>query len=131
MDFEWKYYKFSKPFIRELHQEKRQYGGKLLRTFIISSDREKFYKVCSLNYQQALAAVMHIGENPPASTPAPPAPGKKRVSKMPRGVYSMAPLSKDEAYTLIRMDSVESSIIRRRKKYEAMKKKRSLHKTEK
>ena len=131
MDFEWKHHKFSQPFIKELRQEKRQYGGKILRTFIISSDREKFYKVCSSNYYQALTAVMHIGENPPASTPAPPAPGKKRVSKELGGVYSMAPLSKHEAYTLIRMDSAMSSIIKRRKKYEAMKKKRNLHKTEK
>lgn len=130
MDFEWKHYNFSQPFIKELRQEKRQYGGKILRTFIISSDGEKFYKVRSLNYQQALTAIMHIGENPPASTPAPPAPGKKRVSKEPRGVYSMALLSKHEAYILIRMDSARSNIIRRRKKYEAMKKKRNLHKTE-
>ena len=47
MDFEWKHNNFSQPFIKELRQEKRQYGGKILRTFIISSDGEKFYKVRS------------------------------------------------------------------------------------
>lgn len=95
--------KKKQAFVRALSSSRKMYGTSYPRTFIVSLDRENFYKVHALNSRQALNIVMSIGANPPATTQPPPAPGKKSPSHS-KSFYSATSISKDAAAQILKRD---------------------------
>ena len=92
------------------------------RTFLVSLDRENFYRVKASSSKQALGIVMRIGRNPPSPNPPPPPPGsneenpgtpispppppgKKSISARTTS-QSVMLISKDMAYQILKRDSM-------------------------
>lgn len=108
--------KKNQAFVRALSSSRKTYGTSHPRAFIVSLDRENFYKVHALNSRQALSIVMSIGANPPATTPPPPAPGKKSPSHS-KSFCSAIFISKDAAAQMLKRDlSLRKSMLKARYK---------------
>lgn len=58
--------------------KRKECGASYSRTYIVSLDREHYYKVHAFNSRQALNIVMDIGKNPPTTTQPHLHLGKKR-----------------------------------------------------
>lgn len=95
-----------KPLIVKALSRPVMRGDVQIRTYIISPDGEKFYRVKTSNVKKAILYLGHIGKNPPPTTTMPPPPGKGHTvrKQKPKEVYSVTRISRREAQAQIYID---------------------------
>lgn len=92
-----------KPLIVKALSRPVMRGDVQIRTYIISPDGERFYRVKTSNVKKAILYLAYIGENPPPTTTVPPPPGKGHTERKqkPKEVYSVTRISRREAQAQI------------------------------
>lgn len=95
-----------KPLIVKALSRPVMRGDVQIRTYIISPDGEKFYRVKTSSVKKAILYLAHIGKNPPPTTTMPPPPGKGHTvrKQKPKEVYSVTRISRREAQAQIYND---------------------------
>lgn len=92
-----------KPLIVKALSRPVMRGDVQIRTYIISPDGERFYRVKTSNVKKAILYLAYIGENLPPTTTVPPPPGKGHTERKqkPKEVYSVTRISRREAQAQI------------------------------